>query len=145
MLQKSKEIQNLLVQRMGEKVWFYSSLFMSYNPGNYETHWKRKSIKGKNLILLFIFTTQRLCGLLSNKHLIHEILTSSQASSLSFSDLNWRGRKFLGKKWEVDAGTRLMKLNYQNMYICLSVISRAMALSFFQVHLYKRFFVQKYQ
>ena len=34
---------------------------------------RRKSIKGKNLILFFIFTTQIPCRLVSNKHVIHEI------------------------------------------------------------------------
>ena len=48
---------------------------------------RRKSIKGKNLILFFIFTAQIPCRLESNKHLIHEILTSFQTSSLPFSDL----------------------------------------------------------
>ena len=37
---------------------------------------RRKSVKSKNLILILIFTTQIPYRLVSNKHVIHEILTS---------------------------------------------------------------------
>ena len=58
----------------------------------------RKSVKGKNLILLLIFTTQIPCHLASNEHLVHEILTSFPNISLPFSALKWREKKIIEKK-----------------------------------------------
>ena len=54
---------------------------------------RRKSIKGKNLILFFTFTTQIPCRLVSNKHVIHEILTSFPNIFSPFFRLEVKGKK----------------------------------------------------
>ena len=46
----------------------------------------------------------------------------SQTSFLPFSGLKWKEQKVLDKNGEVAPGRRLMKLNHQNVHICLPVI-----------------------
>ena len=71
---------------------------------------RKKSIKGKNLVLFFVFTTQIPCRLVSNKHVLHEILTSFPNIFSLFFGLKVKGKKDSWQKGGSSSGNEVDKI-----------------------------------